>query len=1086
MKKFLIPLLLLILCVPSFPQINAKLFQYPDVSQTQITFVYAGDIWVVSKLGGTAQRISSPKGIESFPKFSPDGKTIAFTGNYNGNNDIYTIPIYGGIPSRVTNHPSTERMLAWYPKGDDLLFASSRESGRQRFYQMFKISKDGGLAEKLPVPYGEIGEISPDGNKLAYTKRTRLFRTWKRYRGGMAPNIYVFNLIDFSSKNITNNNANNELPMWSGDNIYYLSDNGPAKRFNIWMYDSKSSSTKQITFFKDFDIHFPSIGPEDIVFEAGGKMYLLNLITQKYSEVKINVVMDQISLLPEKKKVINYTQNATIAYNGNRVIFEARGDLFSLPVKHGPVIDLTQTSGIAERYPAWSPDGKTLAYWSDKTGDYELTVMDLTKGTEKTLTNYGPGFRYNIFWSPDSKKIAFIDKSMEIKIYDFTTDKTINVDKGLAIYEGGLRSFNASWSSDSRFLTYSRDLPNQNNAVFIFDTKSNKNTQVTTGYYSDSNPVFDPEGKYLYFLTSRTFRPLYSSFENTWIYTNSSTIAAVPLTNDVASPLSTRNDEVKPKEEKPKDEKPKEEKPKEKKDTPEKKDDNSVKIDFNGFENRIVALPPKAGRYGNLSAVKGKILYQKYPNNGSSKNNIDLYYYDLKDRKEKSIIGDITFYQVTADGKKVLVGKVGRMPKASVIDIKPDQKMKDMLPLNQMEMYINPREEWKQIFTDAWRLERDYFYDPNMHGVDWDAMKDKYSELLKDVVSRSDLNFVIGELIGEMNSSHTYRYGGDIDGAKRENTGLLGIDWAFKDGAYQIKNIIDGASWDNEVRSPLLEPGLKIKAGDYILAVNDIPLNTKEEPYAAFQGLGGKTVKLKINSKPNLDNAKDVYVKTLTSESRLRHLAWIESNRKYVDKMSNGKIGYVYVRSTGTDGQSELERQYLAQLDKEGIIIDERFNSGGQIPDRFIELLNRKPLVYWAVRDGKNWQWPPTANFGPKAMLINGWSGSGGDAFPDYFRKRKLGPLVGTRTWGGLIGYTGVPSLIDGGGVTVPTFRMYDPDGKWFAEGHGVDPDIMVMDDPTLMAKGKDPQLEAAIKYVLDQIKKNPNPMPKQPPYEKR
>ena len=1084
MKIFLLLILILFFSVPLIAQINARLFQFPDVSKTQITFVYAGDIWVVSKQGGTAQRLSSPQGNESFPKFSPDGKTIAFTGNYNGNNDIFTIPVTGGIPVRVTNHPSSERMLAWYSDGDNILFASSRKSGRQRFRQLYKISKEGGLPEKLPVPYGEIGEISQDGKWLAFTKRTRLFRTWKRYRGGMASNIWIFNLDDYSSQNITNNDANNELPMWAEDNIYYLSDNGPAQRFNIWVYNLNNRSSKQVTFFNDFDIHFPSIGNEDIVFEAGGKMYLLNLISQKFNEVKIKVVTDAISLLSKKKKVSSYTQNLSIAYNGKRVIVEARGDLFSLPAKHGPVIDLTQTSGIAERYPSWSPDGKLLAYWSDKSGEYELTVKDFTKnGSEKTLTEYGPGFRYNIFWAPDSKKIAFIEKTMAIKIYDFETDKTTTADKGLYKYEGGLKNFNVSWSSDSRYIAYSRGVNNQNDAIFIFDTQNKKKYQVTTGYYSDYGPVFDPEGKYLYFLTSRTFRPLYSSFDNSWVYTNSSTIAAVPLTNKIASPLSTRNDEVKPKEEKKKDKKDKKDSKEDDKDSVKVK---PVKIDFNGFENRIVSLPPKAGRYRNLSAVKGKIIYLKYPNYGSSNKKINLVYYDLKEREEKTIIEDINSYQLSADGKKILVVKEGKNPSASIIDVKPKQKMKDKLPLSQMEMTINPKEEWKQIFTDAWRLERDYFYDPNMHGVDWEAMREKYSKLLDDVVTRSDLNFVLGELIGEMNSSHTYRFGGDLERGSRENTGLLGIDWVVNDGAYQIKKIIRGATWDANVRSPLTEPGLKVKEGDYILAVNDITLNTNKEPYSAFQGLAGKTVKLTVSSTPDYDSAKSVYVKTLKSESRLRHLAWIEANRKYVEKKSNGKIGYIYVRSTGRDGQSELVRQFLAQIDKAGLIIDERFNSGGQIPDRFIELLDRKPLAFWAVRDGKNWQWPPIANFGPKAMLINGWSGSGGDAFPDYFRKRGLGPLIGMRTWGGLIGYTGVPSLIDGGRVTVPTFRMYDLDGKWFREGYGVDPDIKVMDDPTLMAKGGLPQLDAAIKYVLDQIKKNPNPEPKQPAYEKR
>ena len=1056
-------------------QISAKLMQYPDVSATQIAFVYAGDIWVAPKDGGLAVKLSSPKGQEIFPKFSPDGKFIAFTGDYDGNGDVFVIPAKGGIPKRITNHPMFDRILDWTPDGKNLLFASSRASGRQRFNQIYKVSINGGLPEKLPVPYGEFAELSDDGNILAYTPRTRLFRTWKRYRGGMATDIWLFNLKDYSSKNITNEAANDELPMWHNGKIYFLSDRDKNERFNIWSYNVKTGQMKELTFFKDFDVHFPSIGPEDIVFEAGGKLYLLNLNTEKYKEVKIQVVTDNITLLPEKKKVSTYLKNATISPHGNRVVVEARGELFSLPVKEGPIYDLTNSSGVAERFPSFSPDGKKIAFWSDKTGEYELTVINTENPYEqKTLTETGSKFKYNLYWSPDGKKIAFVDNAMRIRIYDFDKEKIIDVDKGIAMFEGALENFKVSWSQDSRWMAYSHGLDNQHNAIFIYDTKTGETHQVTSGFYSDSSPAFDRNGKYLYYLTQRTFRPVYSSVDNTFIYPNATNIAVVPLTKEIASPFIPKSDTVEVKSDK-KEEKDKKKKKKEKV--------KEVKIDFANFEGRAELLRIPPGNYGHLSAAEGKPVYVRYPNSGCSDELSKIKYYDFKNKKEVTVVDGASNFTITADGKKMLVFK-GRT--LYVVSIKPKQKLKNRIKTTKLTMTVNPRQEWKQIFTDAWRMERDYFYDPNMHGVDWEAVRERYGSLLKDVVTRWDLNYLIGEMIGEISSSHTYRGGGDEEHGKHQNVGLLGIDWAVENGHYKVAKIIKGAPWDIVGRSPLAQPGVNVKEGDYILAVNGIPLKTDAEPYAAFEGLANQTVELTVNDKPDFEGSWKVLVKTISDETTLRNRAWIEHNREYVEKMSGGKLGYIYVPNTGTEGQNELFRQFLAQIDKKGLIIDERFNSGGQIPDRFVELLNRKPLAFWAVRDGKNWQWPPYANFGPKVMLINGWSGSGGDAFPDFFRKEKIGKLIGLRTWGGLIGISGVPSLIDNGYLTVPTFRMYNPDGTWFKEGHGVDPDIKVVDDPTQLAKGTDPQLKVAVEEVLKELKTYPNPYPKQPPYEKR
>lgn len=1057
-------------------QVNARLFRHADVSQTHITFVYGGDIWVVEKGGGTALKLSSPSGEESVPKFSPDGKQIAFSGNYDGNTDIYVVPTMGGVPKRLTFHGMRDGVLDWTPDGKHVLFVSSRESGRQRFSQFYTVPLNGGMAEKLPLAYGSVASYSPDGQKLAFTYTSRITRTWKRYRGGAAADIWVFDLATKKANQIVKNDANDELPMWSGDKVYFLSDRGRNKRYNIWSYDTKSGVTKQLTKFKDYDVHFPSVGPSDLVFEAGGKMYLMSLSNNKYKEVKVDVVSDLASLAPKTVSVGNRMSSAWISPDAKRVVVEARGELFSVPAKDGYVKNLTNTSGVAERYPSWSPDGRYIAYWSDRSGEYELTLMDMKeKGKEEKLSNYGAGFKYQTYWSPDSKKLVWTEGDMGIRLYDMETKTTKVIDKGLDFFEGTARSFSVEWSSDSEWLAYSRTSDTGNNAIYGYKMSAGELHQLTTGYYSDQNPVFDPEGKYLYFSTNRNFSPIYGDFGISWTYPNATQLAAVSLRKDVPSPLAPKNDEVAIKETAEKDEKKEEKKEEDKKEgdkaEKDKEEDKKLVIDLDGFEERIVLLPPRAGNYGNLAAVKGKLIFTHAPPSGSQGAQPAIKYFDFGSRKENKIIDGVFNYLVAANGEKMLVMQRGQL---GVIGIAPGQKMDKKLPLKDMEMTVNPKEEWQQLFNDTWRFERDLFYDPNMHGVDWEEMRQRYGSLIKDATIREDVNFIIGELIGELNASHTYKGGGDVEQPKRKNVGYLGINWAVENGKYKIAKIIRGAPWDAEVRSPLAMPGVDVNEGDYIISVNGRPLDVNKEPYAAFEGLAGKTVALEVNAHSSADSAKTVVVELMRGETRLRHLAWIEGNRKRVEEASNGKVGYVYVRSTGVDGQNELVRQFMAQYRKGGMIIDERFNSGGQIPDRFIELLNRPALAFWAVRNGETWQWPPVAHFGPKAMLINGWSGSGGDAFPDYFKKAGLGPVIGSRTWGGLIGISGSPALIDGGFVTVPTFRMYDPDGKWFKEGFGVAPDIEVPEDPTKLAAGIDTQLERAIKEVMDGLKKEP------------
>jgi tricorn protease len=1114
-------LLLLLPAATASAQIDARMLRYPAVSATQIAFVYAGDIWIVPKTGGSAARLSSPLGEETFPRFSPDGTKIAYSADYDGNTDVYVVPSTGGEPLRLTHHPMGDRVIGWHPDGKRVLLASSRESGRQRYNQFYLVAIDGGLPEKLPVPYGEFGTFSPDGSQFVYMPMSQDFRNWKRYRGGWAPDLWLIDLKTFASRNLTNNPANDAQPMWHGHTIYFLSDRGASQRNNIWAQDLTTGQVRQITRFDDFDITFPSIGPDAIVFQAGGRLYLMDLATEKAAEVPIHVVTDASTLRPRTAKADKLIVAASVSPTGKRAAFEARGDVHTVPAEYGAVVNVTRTSGVADRYPRWSPDGKTIAYWSDRSGEYELTLRPADgSGAERKVTSLGAGFRYPPQWSPDSRKLAFIDQAMKIHICEAGASRVVDVDQSPAwIAHDGLEAFRFQWSPDSRWLAYARPAGTLNNAIFLYDTKTSKLQQATTGYLNDTQPVFDPEGKYLFYASDRSFDPIYGTFDNSWTYANPTVLVAVPLRKDVKSPLAPRNDSENPAldtnrhEEPPPGTKPDDKdngKDKAGRDEAagkagehpdqEKAADTGgpppastarppapadVAIDLDGFERRAIVLPPKAGNYADLQAVKGKLIYRRPPRAGTKDEKSPIVYFDLAEREEKTVLEEADGFEATFDGRKMLVAS---NHKFAIVEIKEKQKFEKPMNTDDLEVPVDPRAEWRQMFMDTYRFERDFFYDPNMHGVDWAALRDRYLKLLDDAVTRWDVNWVIGEFLGELNSSHTYHGGGDEEQAPTRSVGMLGVDWELANGAYRIKRIIRGGPWDTGVRSPLDEPGIDVKEGDYVLAVNGVPLDPKADPWASFQDLGQKTAVLTVSSSPKRGGSagsRDVIVKCLDDETELRFRAWIEERRQLVDKATGGKVGYIYVQSTGTDAQNELMRQFMGQWKKDGLIIDERWNSGGQIPDRFIELLNRPILAYWAVRDGPSQQWPPVAHRGALVMLINGWSGSGGDAFPFYFREAGLGPLIGMRTWGGLIGISGAPALVDGGGVTVPTFRMYDPHGQWFAEGHGVDPDIPVEEDPSQLAKGTDTQLQRAIQEVVQRIGKQPMPPPR-PPYEKR
>ena len=1152
----------------------------PAVSEKSIAFVYAGDIWVAPKEGGTAQRLSSPRGEESWPRFSPSGREVAFSGNYEGNEDIYVMPVSGGEPRRVTYHGGGERLVAWWPDGKSLLFASRRESFTERVGQFFRIDAQGGKAERLAIPYGELAAISPDGKTVAYTMTDTDRASWKRYRGGMAPDVWLFNLETGTAENVTDNDACDSAPMWaSATKLYFLSDRDAAKRANLWCYDTAAKSLRQVTTYKEFDVRFPSIGPKEIVFENGGALVLLDLATEKTREVKVDVITDKATLRPRLENVSNRVSNAAISPQGKRVLFEARGDIFSAPAENGVIRNITETQGIAERYPAWSPDGKWIAYFSDRSGEYELTLLPAdAKGEEKQVTTLGPGWRYNPYWSPDSKKLVFIDSSMRIWLHDLDAQTTTQVAQQRWMYHGDLDRFRVSWSHDSRWVAYAGDTAAQLAAIVLYDVKAKTSHAVTSAFYDDDLPVFDPAGNYLFYRSKRVFQPHYSEFDNTWAYVNSHSIICVPLRKDMPSPLAPKNDEEPFKKDAPKsaaeEKKPDaltvagawtgkaqqlkgetpltfkleanantitgtftafelsgsfsgtfdpekktltgvakpdkgaeikltatldgdalsgtakigeasipwkatRETPKVAEKKPETKD---LKIDLDGFEARAIVIPVGSGSIDQLSALPGKVLFRWPPRKGANSRTAPLSVYDLDSRTESQIIDDIGGYEISGDGKKLLISRGGAW---SITGTGAGAGVGKAVSAT-LEMTVDPITEWKQMFNDAWRIERDYFYDPHLHMVSWQQMRERYGKMLAGCVSRHDVNYVLGELLGELNSSHAYRSGGDLDGGLSRSVGYLGCDFELKDKAYRISKILDVAPWDTGVRSPLRGPGITIKEGDYLLAVNGRKIDPAQELYAAFQGLADKAVILSINDKPVLEGAKEILIQTIGTESALRHYAWIEQNRHRVDQATGGKVGYIYVKNTGIDGQTELYRQWRAQTHKHGLIIDERWNAGGQIPDRFIELLNRPTTAHWGVRDGQDWTTPFVPVPQAKVMLANRWSGSGGDCFPWLFQQKKLGPVIGTRTWGGLIGMTGCPPLIDGGAVTVPTFSIYDNAGNWIIEGHGVDPDIAVIDDPAALAKGTDPQLERSITEIKALLEKAPVTAPKKPTYQDR
>ena len=1050
-------------------QEEARLMRYPDINKNLIAFVYAGDIWSVDANGGEARRLTSHSGLELFPKISPDGKWIAFSAEYSGSRQIFLIPSTGGTPRQLTFYNSVGMMpprggfddvpLDWTSDSKNILIRANRTALEERNGKYFLVSIDGGLEKPLPIVNGGFAALSPDNRKICFTPVDREFRTWKRYKGGRATDLWVYDLEQNTSEQITDFKGTDQLPCWYGDNIYFASDRD--LKLNIYQYNTKSKALKQLTNHADFDCMWPSGENGQMVYENGGFLYKLNLQTGKEEKVNVSIHFDNPNIVPYYKNVSDFVQSFDVSPTAKRALIAARGDIFSIPAENGPTYNLTNTQGVREIYPSWSPDGKYISYYSDASGEYEIYLLENKKGaTPRQLTTGSSAWKYDTQWSPDSKYMLYFDRTLQLKLVDVASGKTTVITHA---DRDEITSY--SFSPDSKWITYDKEGANGLGAVWVYNLDEAKNYQLTDDRFNDGAPVFSTNGKYIYFISDRDFNLDFSSFEFNYVYNKSARIYAVALKSDCPKLFADKNDIEPVKEaEKPKDEptKDKKAKPEEK---PAKVDAVKVQIDFDGINSRITAFPMGAGSYRNLVAVDGGILYI---------GNAGLHKYSIEDQKDEEVMDKVGQAIVSADGKMMLY-RSGK--DFGIAKLTPGQKFgAGKLNLDDMVMKIDPKKEWHQIYTDGWRIFRDYFYVNNMHGVDWKAIHDRYTPLVDHVGHRADLDYILGEIISETNTGHSYVDWGDFERVKRVDTGLLGADLKANEsaGRYQISKIYAGENWNEKRRSPLTEQGVNVKEGDYLIAINGTDLTISMNPYELLENTVGKTVEITVNSKPEATGAKTYTIKPIDSELELFYLNWVNERRAMVDKLSGGKIGYIHVPNTAVEGNRELHRGMYEYNEKEALIIDDRYNGGGFIPDVMADLLDRKTLSYWQRNGLTSMKTPGVAHNGPKVMLMNGYSSSGGDAFPYYFRKKGLGQLIGTRTWGGLVGMSGNAGLVDGGYIAVPRFGIYDENEKWIIEGVGVSPDIEVVDRPEQLAKGIDPCIEKAVEVLLKQLKENP------------
>ena len=1089
------------------------LLRQPAVSKTQIVFNYAGNLWIVSREGGDARRLTSGTGTEGHPAFSPNGNWVAFTGEYDGNPDVFIIPSAGGVPQRLTYHPATDEVIGWSADGKSVLFLSNRTSSYRFNAKLFSISTEGSFPTQYPLPVVDAASLSPDGTHIAYVPHGQWQPAWKRYRGGQTTPIWIADLKDSHIENVPRENSNDFNPMWIGDTVYFLSDrNGSV---SLFAYDTKSKQVSEVIKNDGFDFKSASAGPDAIVIEQFGALKLYDLNTHETKTVNVRVQGDFLQVRPHFVKVDpKRIHNFGISPTGARAVVEAWGEIFTIPSDKGDIRNLTRTPAVAERDPAWSPDGKSVAYFSDASGEYNLEIRNQNGLGEVKKINLGnpPSFFYSPAWSPDSRKIAYSDKRLNLWYVDLDKGTPVKIDADY--FEGP--QFNQAWSPDNKWIVYTKQLPSHFHAVYVYSLDQGKAVQLTDGMSDALYPVFDKNGKYVYFTASTDLGPAAVGFDmssNNRRVTRSVYVAV--LAKDQASPLAPESDEEKGKDEKKDDKKDEKDKSKDaakdskdkSSDSKEKDKDKSrdsddkdkkkdepvvVKIDFDGISQRVLSLPIPAKNYVNMLAGKtGTLFVSEGPvvitEDDQQNLTQTVYKWDAEKRKFDKFLDEIHDFTVSFDGEKILYRKgeqwamagTGEPPTAAG----PPKPGFGPLHLDSMEVYVEPREMWKQIYNETWRIERDFFYDPHYHGLDLNKVSKRYEPYLDSIASRSELTYLFEEALGEMTVGHMFIGGGERPQPKKVKGGLLGADYAQENGRYRITKVYDGENWNPGLQAPLTQPGVNVRAGDYILAVNEREVHASDNIYSFFAETAGKQVVLKIGPNPDGKGSRDVTVVPVESEENLRRFDWIENNRRKVDQMTGGRVGYVYLPNTAGAGYNNFNRYYFAQVGKEAVIIDERFNEGGQLADWVVDFLNRPMRSRVATREGADWSSPSASIYGPKVMIINEEAGSGGDALPWYFRKANTGPLVGKNTWGGLIGIGGYPELIDGGRVTAPRWALYGLSGDWEVENHGIKPDYDVDYDPALVRQGHDPQLEKAVEVILQLMKEHPAPNYKRPAY---
>ncbi len=1072
------------------------LLQNPTLSRTRIAFEYAGQIWDVAREGGAARRLVAGAGRCIQPVYSPDGSRIAFTGLYDGNYDVYVVSADGGEPQRLTYHPSAVKAVGWTPDGHRVIFRSLRATPRD-LPQLFTVPVSGGLPEQVPLPSGDEASYSPDGSHLAYTPFSQWQPAWKKYRGGQTARVWIADLSDSSIVRIPRENSNDRDPMWAGDTVYFLSDRGGP--VTLYAYDTKTMAVRQAVENKDgFDISSASAGPGGIVYHQFGSLHLYDFASGKSLKVPVTLSADLPELRPHFEKVdLHQVLHAALSPSGKRALFETRGEILSVPAEKGDARNLTRSPGVADRDPAWSPDGKWIAWFSDESGEYALHLRapDGLGATRKIDLAQPPSYFYGPRWSPDSRKIAYTDKRLNLWVVDL--DRPIPVKLDTDLYDTPNGNLDPAWSPDSRWVAYSKQLPNHLHAVFIRGLDGGKARQVTDGRSDALAPRFDRGGKYLYFLagTDSGLAPGWLDMTSLGHPVSSGVYAAV-LRKDLPSPLAPESDEeaAKAADLDAKDASKKADSKKEDSKAPE-----PVRIDFEGLDQRIVALPLPMANYngletgteGVLFALSGPIASTDEEGLNPGGASTDVSRFDLKTRKVEKILegidgsspayGGLVTFQVSADGSKVLYAKQAKW--FIVSSDKPAKPGEGAVALDGVRVEVDPGAEWRQMYHEVWRIERDFFYDPHHHGLDLAKAEKLYEPFLGGIASREDLNTLFQEMTGWLVVGHTFIRGGDTPKQDAIGVGLLGADYRISEGRYQFAAILKGENWNPQLQAPLTAPGVDVKEGDFLLAVNGEPLKSGDSVYRLFQNTAGKQTVLTVGSKADGSGSRQVTVVPVGSEAQLRLRTWMEANRRKVDELSGGRLAYVFIPDTAAGGFANFNRYYFSQSDKQGAVLDERFNHGGDIADYIIDHLRRTPQMVNITREGADMVEPAQAIYGPKVMLINQMSGSGGDALPWLFKKNGVGPLIGVRTWGGLVGIGGYPALMDGGSVTAPRWGLYGTKGEWEAENIGIAPDIEVEQYPALTRKGQDPQLERAVKEALDLLAKNPPQVFRKPPY---